>query len=156
MRAFFLAFALTLAACGAPTPANDTAHSAALEVRDVWAAPTPNGVDVSAGYLTIVNGTDADDTLVSATSPRAGRLEIHEMTRDGSVMRMQRVETLVVGAGQTVSLAPGGQHLMFYEVARPFALGERIPVTLTFQNAGEIALELPVQRAAAQGHGEGH
>lgn len=155
MRAFFIALSFTLAACGAPAaPAQAHGeHAAALEIRNAWAAPTPNGVDVSAGYLTIVNGAAADDTLISASSARAGRVEIHEMSMDGTVMRMARVERLTVSAGQTIALSPGSQHIMFYEVAQRFAMGERIPLTLRFEHAGEISLELPVQRGAPQHSG---
>lgn len=145
------------AACGAPqSPAPETPSAAAnlpagLEIRDAWAAPTPGGVDVSAGYFTIANGGPAD-RLLSIASPRAGRIEIHEMSMEGSVMRMRKVEGgLAIPAGAIVTLGPGGYHLMFNEVAPPFAAGEQIPVTLTFENAGVREVSLPV-RADALGH----
>lgn len=62
------------------------------------AVPTPGGVDVS-GYLTIVNGTSAADRLVSASSPRAARMEIHEMSMNGNVMQMRQIDALEIGAG---------------------------------------------------------
>lgn len=163
MRAFFIAPLLFAAACGAPSqpaPAPETppvAESAAtLEVRDAWASPTPGGVDVSAGYLTIVNGAAAEDRLISAASARAERVEIHEMSMDGAVMRMRAVEGgLAVPAGATVTLGPGGQHLMFYGVTQAFAEGETVPVTLTFANAGEVAVELAVRRGSSASH-SGH
>jgi len=155
--------ALFAAACGAPhaNPSETTAHgqtaasTAVLEVRDGWAAPTPGGVTVSAGYVTIVNPTGAADTLVSAASPRAERVDVHEMNMDGGVMRMRAVEGgLPVPAGATVTLGPGGQHLMFYGVMQPFVEGDTIPLTLTFANAGEIVLELPVRRDDSASHSE--
>ncbi|MGH6951490.1 MAG: copper chaperone PCu(A)C [Vitreimonas sp.] len=143
-----LAVVLFAAACGAP-PATQQAPRA-LEVQDAWAAPTPGGVDVAAGYLTIVNDSGADDRLMSATSPRAERVEVHDMSFEGGVMRMRAVEDgLAVPAGTMVALEPGGQHLMFHGVRAPFAEGERIPVTLKFAQAGDVSVELPVQRAAA-------
>lgn len=153
MRAFFLSIALALAACGAPThdahvtsSASPAAAAAAtLEIRDAWAPPTPGGVDVSAGYATIANGTDADDQLISARSPRAQRVELHEMSMDGNVMRMRRVDTLAIPAHSAVALAPHGQHLMFFGVTQPFAPGERIPVTLTFAHAGDVEAQLDVR-----------
>lgn len=156
MRAIFLAFALAACSQATPPPAAEhetPAPAAQLEVRDAWASPTPNGVDVSAGYLTIVNGTAADDRLIAVTSPRAARAEVHEMAMDGAVMRMRAVETLIVPTGGEVALAPGGQHLMFYGVSQPFAEGESIPVRLTFETAGDVDVSLPVQRGgAAAGH----
>lgn len=156
MRSHLALFAVLLAAaCGAPQQAETTAPAvettspaaATLSVRDAWASPTPGGAQVSAGYLTIVNGTDAADTLVSATSPRATSVEVHEMSMDGAVMRMRQVTGgLAIQSGGEVSLAPGGNHLMFMGVTQPFTEGESIPVTLTFANAGVIEVQLPVHR----------
>jgi copper(I)-binding protein len=154
--------ALFAAACGAPSGQDETAargqtaSAAVLEVRDGWAAPTPGGVTVSAGYVTIENPTGAADTLLAASSPRAERVEVHEMSMDGGVMRMRAVEGggLAIPAGAAITLAPGGHHLMFYGVTQPFAEGDTIPLTLTFANAGEIALELPVRRDGAAGRSE--
>jgi len=156
MRAFFFALALFSAACSPSPEATEStvAPAGRLEVRDAWAAPTPNGVDVSAGYLTIFNGGGEADRLVSAESARAGRVEVHEMIMDGAVMQMRPVTALEIGAGETVSLAPGGAHLMFYDVTEPFAEGQTISVRLQFERAGEVDIELPVRRAAV--HGAGH
>lgn len=129
------------------------AHAAnALAIEDAWAAATPASVDVSAGYLTFANTTTADDRLLRATSPRAGRVEVHEMTMDGSVMRMRPIEMLTIPAGEQVILAPGAAHLMFYGVTQPFAEGEEIPVRFTFETAGEIDVVLPVRRSAPARH----
>jgi copper(I)-binding protein len=138
-------------------PAENAAAAPALEVSQPWAAVTPAGVSVAAGYLSIVNNTDVDDTLVSVTSPRAPSVEVHEMAMEGAVMRMRRVERLAAPAHQTVALAPGGYHLMFMDIAAPFVAGESVPVTLTFENAGAIEVELPVrERESAGGAGASH
>jgi copper(I)-binding protein len=160
MRAFLFAVAAAcaLAACGqqpADQPAPEAAAPAAtLEIRDPWAAPTPGGVDVSAGYLVIANGTPTDDRLISASSSRAARVEIHEMAMDGAVMRMRAVETLTIPANGEVALAPGGLHLMFFGVTQPFAEGETVDVRLVFETAGERDVALVVRRPPP--HGEGH
>lgn len=143
------------AACGAPQPAQPET-TAALNLGQAWAAPTPAGVDVSAGYLTIRNDTDAADYLLSATSPRAERVEVHEMTMDGAVMQMRPVDRLEIAAGESVQLAPGGAHLMFFGVTSPFAEGESISVQLVFETAGTIDVSLPVRRGAPAAHGDGH
>lgn len=157
-KVFVLCVALLVAACSQPhSSASDAPEEAAatLQLRDAWAAPTPGGVDVSAGYLTIANDTDAEDQLVSVASARAERVEIHEMTMDGAgVMRMRAVTSLAIPAGEEINLGPGGLHLMFFGVTQPFALGEEIPVTLTFANAGAIDAVLPVRAGAT--HGAGH
>lgn len=158
MRAgLLIVISLFIAACGPPQNqgAPGDAASAGLEIRDGWAAPTPGGVEVSAGYLTIVNPTGTEDRLLGASSPRAERVEVHEMSMDGVVMRMRAVEGgLPVPSGGALTLAPGGQHLMFYGVRPPFAEGERVPATLRFARAGDVTVELSVRRAAS-GH-SGH
>jgi periplasmic copper chaperone A len=158
MRAFIFAVAAVcaLAACGQPAEhaehSTETAAPAAgIEVRDAWASQTPGGVDVSAGYLVIANGGDADDRLVSASSSRAARVEIHEMVADGAVMRMRAVDALIIPAHGEVALAPGGQHLMFFGVTAPFTQGETIDVRLVFETAGEVAVSLPVRQGATHG-----
>jgi copper(I)-binding protein len=144
MRAFFIAAAFALVAC---TPAAETeAPEGLLEIRDAWAAPTPGGVNVSAGYLTIVNATGEPDRLVSASSPRAGRVEVHEMVMTGDVMQMRPAAAIEIAPSAEVALAPGGMHLMFYEIATPFAEGEEVPVTLTFEHAEAVDVSLPVRR----------
>lgn len=155
MRAFFSVLILSLAAaCGAPeqaadAPASEQAPAMRLQVLDTWASPTPGGVDVSAGYLTIANDGESVDRLISATSPRAARVEIHEMIADGAVMQMRPVTNLEIAPGQRVELAPGGRHLMFTGVTQPFVEGEEIPVQLTFENAGVMDIALPVRAGGA-------
>jgi hypothetical protein len=151
MRILAAAFFVALTACGQPseTPVAQEAPASVVHVEGAWAAPTPGGVDVSAGYLTLVNDTVAEDALLSASSPRADRVEVHEMTMDGGVMQMRAVARLVIPAGQSVELAPSGRHLMFYGVTQPFAVGETILVRLTFEHAGAIDVSLPVRRPGA-------
>ncbi len=150
MRPLAALLFLALAACGAP-PAVES--SQALTVEGAWAAPTPGGVEVSAGYLTIVNGTQEEDALIGATSPRAERIEVHDMTMQDGVMQMRAMERLPLAPGESVELAPGGRHLMFFGVTQPFAEGEQIPVRLSFERAGEIDVALPVRRTAGGVHG---
>lgn len=153
-----LACSLFLAAAACSDPTNQTSArevqaSAQVVVTDAWAAPTPSGADVAAGYLTITNTTISEDHLLSATSSRAARVEVHEMTMDASVMRMRAIERLPIPAGGEAQLAPGGAHLMFFGVQDPFAEGQSIPVRLVFEHAGAMDLTLPVHRSAPVGHG---
>lgn len=149
MRFGIVACAVLLAACGAPSPSTPISPAAtAVEVSAAWAAPTPAGVDVSAGYLDIINETASDERLLSASSPRAARVEIHEMTMDGAVMRMRRIDGLDIPAGQRAQLAPGGAHLMFFGVTEPFVEGEEIPLVLTFDHAGDVDVALAVRRGS--------
>lgn len=153
MRTLFpacLAF-LVLASCSPEATTPSVQRAAAITVADAWAPVSPAGVDVGAGYFTLTNGTAADDALITVSTPRAARSEIHEMASDGPVMRMRAVPRLHIAAGQTVTLGPGGLHLMFHGLDQPFAAGESVPVQLTFEHAGVIETTLSV-RARNENH----
>jgi copper(I)-binding protein len=106
---------------------------------------TPAGAPVAGGYMLVTNGGSEDDTLVAASVDAAPEVEIHEMRMDGDIMRMREVEGgLVIPAGQSVSLQPGGYHLMLMG-PDPLAEGEAHEVTLTFENAGEVTVSFAVE-----------
>ena len=140
MRSFLFAVA-ALAACSAPA---DVTRVGNIEISGASASPSPNGVDVAAGYLMLTNKGDTDERLVAASSPRAAHVELHNMEMDGAVMRMRQVEAVTIPAHGEVALAPGGDHLMFMGVTEPFQSGETIPVQLTFEHAGPVDLTLTV------------
>ena len=76
--------------------------------------------------------------------------QVHEMKMDGNVMRMREVEKgLEIPPGGTVTLAPGGFHLMFMGLKGPFKQGTQVPVTLVFEKAGSIDVELDVNAMGA-------
>jgi copper(I)-binding protein len=131
------------------------AQAPAITLENPWTRAAGQGAQ-GAGYLVIRNAGATPDRLVAAASPAAGRMELHTHIRDGDVMRMRAVEAIEVPAGGAVTLQPGGLHLMFIGLTRPFAVGERVPVTLRFERAGEMTVELAVQAAGARGAGHGH
>ena len=95
--------------------------------------------------------TERPTTVSSAySSPVADRVEVHTMSMDGDVMRMRAVPALVIPAGGHVDLAPGdGYHLMLIGLKRPLKVGDRVPLTLTFANAGHVDVEMPVRERGA-------
>lgn len=106
------------------------------------------GQPVGGGYLTIHNGGSSDDRLVSVKSAEAGKVELHEMTMQGNVMKMRELKDgVIVPAGATVSLSPNTLHMMFKQVKTAFKQGGTVPVTLTFEKAGAVDLSLPVTSA---------
>lgn len=122
-----------------------------LKVVEAWTRATPPGSKTGAGYLTVQNGGD-EDRLLSASTPRAGRVEIHGMSMTGGVMKMwHEKEGATVPKGGRLTLAPGGTHLMFFEVGSPLREGEKIPLTLRFQKAGSVQVELLVMPIGAKG-----
>ncbi len=126
-----------------------------IEIGAPWARATRPGQANAGGYVTIVNRGTEDDRLVHASSPRAGRTEIHSMEIVDDVMSMRPLEGgLELPAGETVRLQPGGLHLMLIDVAAPLGEGESIPVTVEFEKAGPAELSFVV-RSASYGRG-GH
>ena len=152
MRFVLIAVALALAACGAPSTTTASSNTQiaqgneTLAITDAWASPTPGGVTVSAGYMTITNRGASPDRLVGISTPRANSAEVHRMSMEGGMMQMRPAGPLNISAGGALTLAPGGLHLMFMGVAPPFAEGETIPVTLRFEHAGDVTVSLPVRR----------
>ena len=114
-----------------------------VSVEAAWARATAPNAKLAAGYLTVVNA-GAADRLVGASSPAAGRVELHVTTRDGQIMRMRQAKALDVSANGRLELRPAGAHLMFVELRRAFRKGEKVPVTLRFEKAGEVQAELAV------------
>lgn len=143
-----LAAALLLA-----TPAfahNGVIHLGPINISGPFSRATLPNAPVGGGFLSIENTGTEDDRLVSATSEIAGETQIHEMAMEGDVMRMRKLpDGLVIPAGETVTLAPGGFHLMFMGLEAPFVEGETVLVTLTFEKAGTVEVPLPVQSSAA-------
>ena len=125
-----------------------------LQIGHPYTRTTPPGATTAGAYLSIDNKGKAADKLLRAFSPAAGLVELHSMSMDGNVMRMRAVPAIDVAPGATVKLAPGGLHVMLQELKRPLKKDERVPLTLVFQRAGEVKVELAVQDAvaAASGH----
>ncbi len=91
------------------------------------------------------------DQLVSASSPLAGEVQLHEMAMEGNVMKMRQVKDITVPAGGSVELKPGGLHLMFMNIKAPLAAGESVPVKLKFAKAGEVEVKMPVNAMGQHG-----
>lgn len=135
---------LALLLVASPAGAHDY-KLGALQIAHPWARATPPTAPSGGGFLSITNTGTTPDRLISAKSPAAGMVQIHEMKMDGNVMRMRELENgLEIAPGATVNLAPGGLHLMMMGLKVPFKKDENVPVTLVFEKAGSIDVELAV------------
>ncbi|UPG74604.1 copper chaperone PCu(A)C (plasmid) [Roseomonas gilardii subsp. gilardii] len=124
-----------------------------ISIEQPWARAAVQG-GTGGVFLTIRNTGAAPDRLLSASSPLPHSAELHTTVRDGDVMRMQPVQAIEIPAGGSVTLRPGGLHLMLVGLSAPLRVGEAVPVTLTFEHAGAITVQVPVQAAGATGpHG---
>lgn len=130
-----------------------------LMLKAAFARATLPNQPVAGAFLSITNVGSEDDVLIGFSSPIAGRGEVHEMKMDGDTMRMRELaDGLVIPAGETVELKPGGYHLMFMEIAEPLVEGEMVEGTLEFQNAGSVAIQFAIMGKGAKsmdhsGHG---
>lgn len=128
--------------------------SGTISIEQPFTRATPGNSKVGAGYLTIVNKGSEADRLVSASSPAADKVEVHEMTMQDGVMKMRALAGgLPVEAGKTVALTPGGNHLMLMGLKAPLKQGGKVPVTLKFEKAGAIDVTLDVQAIGARSPG---
>jgi len=148
LAAVSVAFLLAL-----PAAAHEVT-AGSLTITDLWTRATPPKAATGGGFMTIANkGPDAD-RLVGAESPLAGKTELHEMAVKDGVMTMRPLaDGIAIPAGGTVTLAPGGLHIMFMELKEPFAEGGKVPVTLTFEKAGKVETFLHVKAVGASKDG---
>ena len=149
---------LALAATASLGPAPSAAHeyqAGTLKIEHPWSRPTAPGVSVGVGYMVIVNAGPAD-ALVDASTPVAGRVELHQTRMDGGMMKMRRVGKVDVPAGTTVRLEPGGLHMMLIGLRQPLAEGARLPLVLRFEKAGEVKVELKVETDGPAAKGDDH
>ncbi len=124
-----------------------------IEIQDAYARTSGPMAKTGAVFLQIVNAGSGDDRLVGASSDVAMRVELHthSVSADG-VMQMRHVpEGFVIGAGETHALARGGDHVMLMGLTRSLSAGDRFTLTLSFEKAGEIILEVPVDSDRVDG-----
>jgi periplasmic copper chaperone A len=122
---------------------------AQVSVEHPWTRATPQGAKVGAGFMLLKNA-GAADRVVGATSPLAGRVEMHVTVREGDVMKMREVKGFDVPAKGSFELKPGGAHLMLMDLKRPIKKGEKVPLTLKLEKGGELKVELVAAEAGAR------
>jgi len=119
---------------------------AQVTVVDGWSRATAPGAKIAAGYMTIKNAAKTPDKLLSASSPAAEKVETHVTVKEGDIFRMREVKGYDIPAGGSFELKPGGAHLMLVNVKAPLKEGDKVPLTLRFEHAGQMKAELRVGR----------
>ena len=120
---------------------------AQVKVEAAWARPTVAGQQGGGGFMTL--HSERADRLLGGTTPLAERFELHTMSMQGDVMQMRQLDAIALPAGQRVELKPGGLHVMFIGLKQPLTLGSKVPVTLRFERAGEVKVEMTVMSRPA-------
>lgn len=142
--------ALLLPACFA------TAHEYSvgdLQIAHPWSQELPPNAPNVAAYFVIHNNGKSADRLLSVDSPIAGKAELHEHVKSGDLLKMQQVKSVEIPAGADATFAPMAHHVMLMELKDRSLLqdGKRFPLTLHFEKAGNVTVEIAVQKSAPPG-----
>lgn len=120
-----------------------------VTISDAWVRANVPGQSVGAAYMTLKSPQDT--TLVYIESTAAGVVEIHSMSMNNNVMKMRKLEQLPLKAGKAEKLAPGGFHLMLFDLKKPLKTGDKANFTLCFKDkVGNIThqdVSLPIKEA---------
>lgn len=122
--------------------ANNQSHK--ITIEQPWTPHTGKRKMSAAAYFTMHNWSDENDTLVDVKSDIAEMTMLHRSYEKDGVMRMDHVDGLEVPAGGTAALAPGGYHVMFMQLHAPLKRGEHFPLTLVFEKAGEVTVQVEI------------
>lgn len=115
----------------------------AVSIQNAWVRPTNKGQEVGAAYMTLISKRDT--ALVHVNSDVTKNVEIHSMAMQEGVMKMRMLETLPLAAGKPYKLAPGGLHLMMFDLKKPLIEGDQVNFELTFQNKDKIQFKQHVK-----------
>ena len=121
-----------------------------IEIDHPWSRAMPPTAPNAAAFFVLHNQGDTADRLISASSPQAQKTEIHEHVHKDGLMKMQQVQDVDVPAGGEVKFMPMGYHVMLFGVHKQAQDGERFPLTLRFEKAGDVEVEVAVQKDAPQ------
>jgi len=119
-----------------------------ITIRHPWAAPTDAVATIGTGYLVLRNKGAQDDKLLSALTEIADGAELHFSFEKGGVLKTLPTRGIAIPAGQETRLEPGGPHLLFTGLRKPLEEGQGFPLTLQFEHAGTITVDMFVQPSA--------
>lgn len=128
-----------------------------ITVEGVWARASAGLARAGAAFMIIKNTGDADQ-LIAAKADVSKRVELHTHLHQDGVMKMRQIKSVTVNKGVTM-LQPGGDHVMFMSLNAPLKEGESFPLTLVFEKAGEVKVDVKIESVGAMGtmqHGQGH
>lgn len=121
-----------------------------ISIDHPWSRATVAGIPNGVAYFGLTNSGDDDDKLVSASTPVADKTELHTHLKEGDVVRMRQVEDIVVPAGGSAKLEPGGLHVMLMGLNDPLEQGTSFPLTLVFDKAGTVTIDVMVDKLGSK------
>ncbi len=116
-----------------------------ITVKDPYVRAVPPVVKTSAAFMQLQNSDPAEQFLVSASTPAAETVELHMHTMDDGVMRMRQIAHIHLPPNKTVSLEPGGLHIMLFDLKAPLKPGDKVPMTLTFKDGSSKEITADVR-----------
>ena len=128
--------------------------SALPTISDVWVKATIPGGSVSGAYMHIKSAVRVK--LIKVESPAAGLIELHESKITNGVMEMKAVDGVEIPTGKSVTLKPGGMHVMMMKIAKPIIVGDKVPLTLTFMGPDKKSFQVKVDAVAKEKDGGPH
>lgn len=128
-----------------------------IVAEDAYARAATPSSKAGAAFMMLVNTSDQDDRLIAARSDVAKKVELHtHVDQGGGVMKMTQIEDgIALPAGSTHMMQRGGDHVMLMGLNQSLTQGDTISVTLVFETAGEVVIEVPVDNERKGTHG-GH
>jgi len=149
-RFLFLASLVSLAFAN-PANADDTGEAPAMQIEKPWARASVGHGRPAAAYFTIRNNGTEADYLTSVSTPVTGHAEIHMMEMKDGIMSMRPAGEIEIPAGETVTLKPGGLHIMLMQLEQPLQEGGEFSLNATFKKAGTVHIDVPVLSPGAIG-----
>jgi copper(I)-binding protein len=123
-----------------------------VSVIDPYVRAVPPVAETTAAFMQFLNAGTAAQFLVDAATPAAGKVELHTHIHDEGVMRMRRVPHIELPPNKTVSLEPGADHIMLFELSTELKPGDRIPLTLTFGDGSSKQISAEVRTVESRMH----
>lgn len=114
-------------------------------IHDGWARASLGNAPNSAAYMTLMIDGDATDKLIAVSTPLAETAELHTHMMNDGIAKMRPVEAIEVAPGEPTVLQPGGLHVMLMGLKGKLNEGDALPLTLTFENAGDVTLDVPIR-----------
>lgn len=149
LAAIFATVSIPLSGPAAPAFAQAAGDS--VTVQEAWARASAGAASVGAAYVALKGGA-RDDALTGVSTPVADSAMVHQTTMDNGVARMRDTPSVAVPANQTVTFAPGGDHIMLMGLKHPLAEGEKFPITLTFAHTPPVTVEVTVRGIGGHDH----
>ncbi|MGR5243669.1 copper chaperone PCu(A)C [Vibrio sp. PNB23_22_6] len=117
--------------------------------QDPYARAMAPGALTSAVFVTFANRSQEDINIIAAETPAAGKVELHDVIKDGDVMQMRQIERITLKANETTELKPGSLHIMLFDLTKPLNEGDEIEVTVTYDNGQKQSFKAPVKKVMA-------